>query len=156
MKNIRLFAKTSSPCIWNTRKVNPFVTNAPFLYPLKISENHKVFSCFQGVEKGCIRNKWLNVNLAMVLMLSVWFNSVSNRPTGVIHLVSKQIFRKTDIAYPLIRTHTCASQRVRNVSFSENFAHVLNWWSPVYNDIFAQYPWKSVIFILLLQSIVTR
>ena len=119
LKNIRLFAKTSSPCIWKTRKVNPFVTNAPFLYPLKISENHKVFSCFQGVEKGCIRNKWLNVNLAMVLMLSVWFNSVSNRPTGVIHLVSKQIFRKTDIAYPLIRTYTCTSQRVRNVSFSE-------------------------------------
>ena len=29
--------------------------------PLKISENRKVFWCFQGVEKGCIGNKWVNV-----------------------------------------------------------------------------------------------
>ena len=27
---------------------------------------------------------------------------------------------------PLIRTRTCAYQRVRNVSFSENFAYILN------------------------------
>ena len=39
---------------------NPFVPNALFLYPLKTSENHKVFWCFQGVEKGCIGNKWAN------------------------------------------------------------------------------------------------
>ena len=32
---------------------NPFVSNAPFLYLLKTS-------CFQGVEKGCIRNEWVN------------------------------------------------------------------------------------------------
>ena len=30
----------------------------PFFYPLKISENRKVFQCFQGVQKGCIGNKW--------------------------------------------------------------------------------------------------
>ena len=29
--------------------VNPFVRNAPFLYPLKTSENCKLFWCFQGV-----------------------------------------------------------------------------------------------------------
>ena len=39
---------------------NPFVPNAPFLYPLKTSENRKVFLCFQGVEKGCIGNKWVD------------------------------------------------------------------------------------------------
>ena len=33
---------------------NPFAPNAPFLSPLKTSENRKVFLCFQGVEKGCI------------------------------------------------------------------------------------------------------
>ena len=27
---------------------NPFVPNAPFLYPLKISENRKVFRTFSG------------------------------------------------------------------------------------------------------------
>ena len=34
--------------------INPFVPNALFLYPLKIS------GCFQGVEKGCYGNEWVN------------------------------------------------------------------------------------------------
>ena len=37
-----------------------------------------------------------------------------------------KIFRKTNVSNPLIRTRTCAYQGVRNVSFSENFAYVLN------------------------------
>ena len=41
--------------------INPFVHNAPFLYLLK-TENRKVFWCFQGVEKGCIGNEWVNVD----------------------------------------------------------------------------------------------
>ena len=40
--------------------LNPFVPNAPFLYPLKTSESHKVFWCFQGVEKGCIGKEGVN------------------------------------------------------------------------------------------------
>ena len=43
-----------------TKSINPFVPNATFLYPLKISENLRVFGCFLGVEKGCIGNKWVN------------------------------------------------------------------------------------------------
>ena len=38
---------------------NPFAPNAPILYPLKTLENHRVFWCFLGVEKGCIVNKWV-------------------------------------------------------------------------------------------------
>ena len=38
-----------------TLQLNPFVPNAPFLYPLKTSENRKV----QGVEKGCTGNDGL-------------------------------------------------------------------------------------------------
>ena len=47
--------------IWSSvsEKVNPFVPNAPFLYPLKISENLTVFWCFQRVEIGCIGNEWI-------------------------------------------------------------------------------------------------
>ena len=37
-------------------EINPFVSNAPFLYPLKTS----VFWCFQRVEKGCIGNEWVH------------------------------------------------------------------------------------------------
>ena len=40
----------------------------------------------------------------------------------------RKIFRKTNIFNPLIRTRTCAYQEIRNVSFSENFAYVLNGW----------------------------
>ena len=39
--------------------INPFVPNPSFLYLLKTSENQKVLWCFQGVEKGCIENKWV-------------------------------------------------------------------------------------------------
>ena len=45
---------------------------------------------------------------------------------GIIHLVRSKTFRKTKISYPIIRTPMCMYQRVRNVSFSENFAYVLN------------------------------
>ena len=38
----------------------------------------------------------------------------------------REIFRKTNISNPLILTSTCAYQGVRKVSFSENFAYVLN------------------------------
>ena len=41
----------------NENKLNPFLPNAPFLYPLKTSENLKVFLHFQWVEKGYIGNE---------------------------------------------------------------------------------------------------
>ena len=40
---------------------NPFVSNAPLLYPLKTSENLTVFRCFQGVEEKCIGNEWIKM-----------------------------------------------------------------------------------------------
>ena len=40
-------------------KFNLFAPNAPFFYPLKISESLTVFYFFQGVEKGCVGNKWV-------------------------------------------------------------------------------------------------
>ena len=41
----------------------------------------------------------------------------------------RTIFCKTKIFNPLLRTHMCAYQEVRNVSFSENFAYILNGWT---------------------------
>ena len=38
--------------------INPFVPNAPFPYPLK--------TCFQWVEKGRIRNEWVNTVLGTI------------------------------------------------------------------------------------------
>ena len=54
------------------------------------------------------------------------FLSVHMGPS--INYVTK-IFRKTNISNSVIRTRTCVYQGFRNVSFSENFAYVLNGWS---------------------------
>ena len=43
--------------------INVFFPKSPFLSPLK-TENLAVFWCFQGVEKGCIGNEWVNPFLA--------------------------------------------------------------------------------------------
>ena len=39
----------------------PFVPKALFPCHLKTSENLTVFWCFQGIENGCIGNKWVKV-----------------------------------------------------------------------------------------------
>ena len=48
--------------LWFTQEnmINPFVPSASFLYPLKTSENRKVFWCFQRVESGYLGNEWIN------------------------------------------------------------------------------------------------
>ena len=56
-------------------QTNPFVPNAPFLYPLKTSENLKVFWCFQGVEKRCIGNKWVKLLFRHRSNLKFFFSS---------------------------------------------------------------------------------
>ena len=38
----------------------PIIPNEPFPYSLNTSENLLVFWCFQGVEKECIGDKWVN------------------------------------------------------------------------------------------------
>ena len=40
-------AEPSAALFVENYNVNPFVPNAPFLYPLKTPENRKVFWCFK-------------------------------------------------------------------------------------------------------------
>ena len=47
--------------------INPFLPKEPFLYPLKTSENRKVFWCFQEVEKGGIGNEWVKSEHSKIL-----------------------------------------------------------------------------------------
>ena len=49
---------------------NPFVSNALFLYPLKIPKNRKVFWRFQEVEKWCTGIKWVD-------MILTWRNPIN-------------------------------------------------------------------------------
>ena len=50
---------------------------------------------------------------------------------GIIHLARTQNFPKKNIYYHLIRTDPRAYEMERNFNFSENFAYVLNEWSPL-------------------------
>ena len=58
-----------------------------------------------------------------------------------------QNFRK-NISYPLICTRTCTYQGIRNVSFSENFAYLLNEWSHIV--------WAFITKVGLLETLITR
>ena len=62
------------------------------------------------------------------------FNGHFHSGSSIKH--KRKIFRKTNISNPLIRIRTCAYQGVRNVSFSENFAYLLNGWSLHYIFIY--------------------
>ena len=77
---------------------NPFVPNAPFLYPMKTPENLMVFLCFQGVEKGCIgMNHW---NKAVHASSNDWIRSsiseISKQNMVYCHLHNLVSILKTD------------------------------------------------------------
>ena len=61
-------------------------------------------------------------------MIKLKAKIVNNKAKGRIskrvfqEIKARQIFRKTNVLYPLIRTRTCACQGVKNVRFSENWA----------------------------------
>ena len=61
-----------------------FVFSAPFLYPLKTSENLTVFWCFQRVEKRCIVNKWVNLTFRLRLRTEdICKNNVTTETTSI-------------------------------------------------------------------------
>ena len=80
--------------------INPFVPNAPFLYPLKTSENLSVFWCFQGVEKGCLGNEWVKPYL--------FWTVVPNRLLYLLHHIlvkSNYVWQKQLKWFYKIRVH---------------------------------------------------
>ena len=87
---------------------NPFPTDVPLPYPLK-TENLRFSDVLRRYRSGAL------VGNGLVFCFR-----------GVIHLVIRKIFRKKYASYRQIFTRTCAYQGVRHVSFSENFAYVLN------------------------------
>ena len=59
---------------------------------------------------------------------------------------ARQIFRKTNISYPLIRTRTCAYQGVRNVCFSENLTCF----------VFLEHPFWDLPFCLITDGMLLQ
>ena len=63
---------------------------------------------------------------------------------GSSKLYVRKIFQKSDITSPLIPTHTCAYQGVKNVSFSEKFACVLPRWFLTKTLFYVYVPDKNI------------
>ena len=61
---------------------------------------------------------------------AVFMVLLANITYGAILLYVRKFLRKTNISYLLVCTRMFAYEGVRNVSFSENFAYILNEWSP--------------------------
>ena len=59
---------------------------------------------------------------------------------------ARQIFLKTNISYLLIRTSTCAYQRVRNVRFSQNLACFVFLKHPIIDSPFCHITDKIAVF----------
>ena len=69
-------------------QLNPFLPNTPFLYPLKTSENRKVFWCFQEVGKACIGNKWVKA-----FKSCLWRNETSRLDEWVVRILCSVNFK---------------------------------------------------------------
>ena len=106
------------------------------LYPLKTSEN------LQKYLQHFLQN--------LVKKTGPFFDPLSANPTKWSNTIKQFIGccrRKTIISNPLIRTCMCAYQGVRILSFSQNFAYVLNRWPP--NYIFGKaFSWVEFFFKL--------
>ena len=96
------------------------VPNAPFLYPLKTTENHKVFWFFQGVEKWCIKNEWVKSNLKVAVskMLTnysevIWEATIKQR---IYLFLPEKRHRNTRIA-PSKKTHQSYDDFERTMHF---------------------------------------
>ena len=72
-----------------------------------------------------LNNKALSMLIFLTFLNSevnkVWLFGMFYNVQRVIHLVCTQIFRKTSISYPLVRTQTFVYQRVKNVTFLKKF-----------------------------------
>ena len=71
--------------------LDPFVPNTPFLYPLKTSENRKVFRCFQGAEKGCIVNKWIQCQFSLLVTTHPFYFNAHNELEFLRNISTKRV-----------------------------------------------------------------
>ena len=78
----------------STPLLNPFVPNAPLLYPLKTSKNLTVFWCFEGVEKGWIGNKWVNMETKSKYTFTPFQNCLSRKTNARELLASSCLCKK--------------------------------------------------------------
>ena len=97
-------------------------------------------------------DKQVNANAVfMVLLADITY--------GAILLYVRKFFRKTNTSYPLVCTRMFAYEGVRNVSFSENFAYILNEWSHtdyLLSEIFLFFACRNPIKLLKSRNYIAR
>ena len=67
---------------------------------------------------------WLKEKIVIDMILQCLCKYFDKKGSSIKYV--RKIFQKTNISNPLIRIRMCAYQGVRNISFSEDFAYVLN------------------------------
>ena len=90
----------------------------------------------------------INIKETMSLEQQIVGNKAKGRISKRVFQENKahQIFRKTNISYPLIRRRTCAYQGVRNVRFSENLACF----------VFLKHPFRDSPFCLITDELLNQ
>ena len=103
----------------------------PYIRPI---ENHSklhviidirpgsIFQMLASLKLNKVRKRYFVDNKAKV-QISRWRQQENK---------ARQIFRKTNISYPLMRTRTCVYQGIRNLRFSENLASFIFLLPPSY------------------------
>lgn len=101
-------------------------------------------------QKGRGRSQYFEkMSVRNLLMFSAHFSSRElgtflKFDQGLSKLYVRKIFQKSDITSPLIPTHTCAYQGVKNISFSEKFACVLPRWFLTKTLFYVYVPDKNI------------
>ena len=107
-----------------------FVPNAPFLYPLKTSE------CFQGVEKRCTENEWVNPILQKfyeMICEAIVFKTVC----GIFWIFYRSCFISNFIVKSKFRNRKITkSEDISKSIFYKNFPYI------VLKILYAQISWK--------------
>ena len=97
--------------IFASNNINPFVPNAPFLYLLKTSENLSVFWYFQGVEKGCIGNEWVNSVLLtfseILFALSQFVKFFKSKLIALFNFLTESLICRRFVSLAKWRTWQC-------------------------------------------------
>ena len=89
----------------------------------------------ETTERKCVNFPYLDMLTLRRIYSTYFLKSIKNSChhggcslLGSFIYYVRKISRKTKFFYRLVRTRSCAYQGVRNFSFSENFAYVINEW----------------------------
>ena len=117
----------------------PFCFRISIFYPITVKRLKHM---------ACHGSQASQISSFKTLLTQTVFSVVGNKAKGriskrVFQEKARQIFRKTNLSYPLIRTRTYVYQGVSNVRFSENLACF----------VFLKHPFRDLPFCLITDGV---